>query len=132
MACSSSGNNNGTVSNGTTGSGQVKRTVGQTHGHPVRAISYPLIPTLPQRAITLAPPEAAHSTWSHSGLSFKGLAFRGGIHAPPPFRTWVITTKQRSRTREPPHSIAREKFASNTSGSAELLFLANKSPRRPS
>ncbi|RPB02775.1 hypothetical protein L873DRAFT_1801804 [Choiromyces venosus 120613-1] len=117
MACSSSGNNNRTVSNGTTGLGQVKRTVGQTHGHPVRAISYPLIPTLPQRAITLAPPEAAHSTWSHSELSFKDLSFRGGIHAP-------------LSNLEPPHSIARERFPSNPSGSAELLFLANKCPVR--
>ncbi|RPA92506.1 hypothetical protein L873DRAFT_1817496, partial [Choiromyces venosus 120613-1] len=124
MARSSPGNNNRTVSNGTTSLGQVKGTVGQTHGHPVRAISYALIPTLPQRAITFAPPEASHSTWPHSGLPYKGLSFRGGIHAPPS-RTWVITTQQRSRTREPPHSIARERFASNSSGPAELLFLAN-------
>ncbi|RPB02747.1 hypothetical protein L873DRAFT_1801769 [Choiromyces venosus 120613-1] len=122
MACSSSGNNNGTVSNGTTGLGQVKRTVGQTHGHPVRAISYLVIPTLPQRAITLAPLEATLPGLTQDYLSRASLFGAGSM---PPVRTWVITTKQRSRTREPPHSIATERFASNPSGPAELLFLAN-------
>ncbi|RPA94078.1 hypothetical protein L873DRAFT_1793216 [Choiromyces venosus 120613-1] len=65
MARSSSERSNRTVSNGATGSSQVGRTVGQTHGHPVRAVSYPVIPTLPQYAITLAPPEVAPVTWDH-------------------------------------------------------------------
>ncbi|RPA91433.1 hypothetical protein L873DRAFT_311290 [Choiromyces venosus 120613-1] len=79
MARSSSGRSNRTVSNGATGSGQVGRTVGQTHGHPVRAVSYPVIPTLPQYAITLAPPEVAPVTWSDSALPFKSLASRSKI-----------------------------------------------------
>ncbi|RPA94063.1 hypothetical protein L873DRAFT_1814992 [Choiromyces venosus 120613-1] len=94
----------------------VKRTVGQTHGHPVRAISYPLIPTIPQRAITLAPLEATLPGLTQDYLSRASLFGAGSM---PPLSNL-----------EPPHSIAREKFPSNHSESAELLFLANKCPRR--
>ncbi|RPB02943.1 hypothetical protein L873DRAFT_1801539 [Choiromyces venosus 120613-1] len=80
MAPSSSRNNNRTVSNGTSHSSQVKLTAGQTRGHPVRAVSNSAVaPTLAQRPITLAPPEAAPVTWSGSGLPFEGLASRRGI-----------------------------------------------------
>ncbi|RPB02960.1 hypothetical protein L873DRAFT_1787405 [Choiromyces venosus 120613-1] len=83
MARSSSGNNNSTASNGTNGSSQVKLTVGQTHRHPIRAVSSPAgAPSLAQRAITLAPPEVTPVTWSGSGLPFEGLASRRGMDVP--------------------------------------------------
>ncbi|RPB02942.1 hypothetical protein L873DRAFT_1787389 [Choiromyces venosus 120613-1] len=82
MAHSSSGNNNRPVSNGTSGSSQAKLTAGQTHRHPIRAVSNPAVtPILAQRAVTLAPPEVAPVTWSNSGLPFEGLASRRGIDA---------------------------------------------------
>ncbi|RPB02802.1 hypothetical protein L873DRAFT_1801839 [Choiromyces venosus 120613-1] len=114
MARSSSGNNNRTIPNGTTGSGQGKRTVGHTHGHPVRAVSYPVIPTLPQHAIALAPSEVAPVTWSDSGLPFESLASRRGIDVP------LGTMGYHN-----PKAVS-EKFPSNSSGPAELLFHAKK------
>ncbi|RPB02979.1 hypothetical protein L873DRAFT_1841578 [Choiromyces venosus 120613-1] len=83
IAPSSSGNNNRTVSNGTSDSSQVKLTVGQTDCHPVRDVSNPVLTSaLAQRAVTLAPPEVAPVTWSGSGLPFEGLASRRGIGVP--------------------------------------------------
>ncbi|RPB02807.1 hypothetical protein L873DRAFT_1787485 [Choiromyces venosus 120613-1] len=75
--------NGGTVWNGTTGSSQVKLTVGQTHNHPVRAVSHLAVsPILAQRVVALTPPEVAPGTWSGSGLPFEGLTSRRGVDAP--------------------------------------------------
>ncbi|RPA94043.1 hypothetical protein L873DRAFT_1793198 [Choiromyces venosus 120613-1] len=75
--------NGGAVWNGTTGSSQVKLTVGQTHNHPVRAVSHPAVsPILAQRVVALAPPEVAPVTWSGWGLPFEGLTSRRGVDAP--------------------------------------------------
>ncbi|RPB02968.1 hypothetical protein L873DRAFT_1787408 [Choiromyces venosus 120613-1] len=83
MVRSSSENNNSTPSNGTSGSSPAKLTVGQTHRHPVRAVSNRAVAAaLAQRVVTLAPPKVAPVTWSGSGLPFEGLASRRGIGIP--------------------------------------------------
>ncbi|RPB02749.1 hypothetical protein L873DRAFT_1841614 [Choiromyces venosus 120613-1] len=103
---------------------------GVTHGHSVHAFSYAVIPTLPQHAITVAPPEFAPLTWSDSRLPFKGLACPCGIDVS--LGTMVITTQKQPHTREPPPSIAREQFVSNTSGPTEWLSIAKRPSQRPS
>ncbi|RPA89537.1 hypothetical protein L873DRAFT_1822660 [Choiromyces venosus 120613-1] len=124
MARSSSGNNNHTIPNGTTGSGPGKRTVGQTHGHPVRAVCYPVIPTLPQHAIALATSEVAPVSWSDSGLPFESLASRRGIDDP---RDYGLSQSKSSLVQDNPYlQSPGKKFASNSSGPAELLFRAKK------
>ncbi|RPB02976.1 hypothetical protein L873DRAFT_331195 [Choiromyces venosus 120613-1] len=130
MTRSSSGNNNLIVSNGTSDSSQVKLTVRETHGHPVRAVSSPTVtPILAQRVVTLAPPEVAPVTWSGSGLPFEGLASRCGIDVT--LGTEVITTQKRPHIREHPSLIVRKKSESNTTERTRLPLLVQSSPDDP-